>query len=158
VVLGFIVVNLMHGDGGVDDGRLNGFFLDNGLDGFVDMVVNMLANHGGRLNCRTLNITYVTGVLELSPLRLKSLIDVVGVTVMVFSMLNAHHLMAMLFGKDLFVGDGLNGGMVMMLMYLTVNRCLSLLFLMTMDLLILDGRVDFLVDSCIVLSVLGQEI
>ena len=33
MVFSFIVVNFMDGDGGMYDGRLNGFLLDDGLNG-----------------------------------------------------------------------------------------------------------------------------
>ena len=39
MVLGGVVVRLVDGDGGVDDVGLDGFFLDDGLDGFVDVLV-----------------------------------------------------------------------------------------------------------------------
>lgn len=37
MVLGFIVVNFMDGNGGVDDRGLDGLLLYNGLDRFVDI-------------------------------------------------------------------------------------------------------------------------
>lgn len=37
MVLGFVVVDFVYGDGDVDDGGLDRFLLDNGLDGFVDV-------------------------------------------------------------------------------------------------------------------------
>jgi len=43
-----VMVNLMDGDGGVDDVGLDGLLLNNGLDGLVDVVVDVLsANSGG---------------------------------------------------------------------------------------------------------------
>jgi len=43
VVLGFILVDFVHWDGGVDDGWLDGLLLDNGLDVLVHVMVYMLA-------------------------------------------------------------------------------------------------------------------
>jgi len=43
VVLGLILVHLVNGDGGVDDGGLDNLFLDDGLDSLVNVMVDVLA-------------------------------------------------------------------------------------------------------------------
>jgi len=47
VVLGFIDVGLVDGDGGVYYGGLDSLFLNDGLNGLVNVVVNMLAGNDG---------------------------------------------------------------------------------------------------------------
>ena len=39
MVLGLVMVNLVDGDGGVYDGRLNGLLLNDGLDGLREELV-----------------------------------------------------------------------------------------------------------------------
>jgi len=41
------MVNLMNGDGGVDNIGLDNLLVDNGLDGLVDVMMNVLASDGG---------------------------------------------------------------------------------------------------------------
>ena len=45
VVLGLVVVSLVNRDGGMYYRRLNSLLLDNGLDGLMHMVVNVLPSH-----------------------------------------------------------------------------------------------------------------
>jgi len=45
VVLGFVVVDFMDGDGGVDDGGLDGLLLDDWLDVLVYVVVDVFASN-----------------------------------------------------------------------------------------------------------------
>jgi len=47
VVLGFVLVDFVDGDGGVDDGWLNCLLLDDWLDVLVDVVVNVFACNSG---------------------------------------------------------------------------------------------------------------
>jgi len=47
VVLSFVDVGFVDGNGGVDNGGLDGLLLDNGLDGLVYVVVDMLAGNDG---------------------------------------------------------------------------------------------------------------
>jgi len=71
VVLGFILMNLMNRDGGVDNGVLKGLLLDDGLDVLVDVVVDMLACDSVTSNGAVLGLTDFTLVLELSLLGCK---------------------------------------------------------------------------------------
>jgi hypothetical protein len=68
VVLSFILVNLVDGDGGVDDGWLDSLPLDDWLDVLVYVMVDVLTGNGGVGGLRVLRLADGAGVLELGGL------------------------------------------------------------------------------------------
>jgi len=60
------------------------------------------------------------------------------------SVFDSCNTMLVLFWKNLFVGDGLDGGVVVVLMYLTVDYGLSLIMLCALNLLVGDCGIDSL--------------
>lgn len=157
VVLGLVVVDFVHGDGGVHDGGLDRLLLDDGLDGLVNMVVNVLAGNGGRRNLGVRNLSHLTGVLELRRLGRDALLHVLRVAVLVLAVLDGSHGVRVLLGEDLLVLDGLDGGVEVVLVDLAVDNLLGLLLLLSVDALLLDGGVDALVDGGVMLAILGEE-
>jgi len=158
VVLSLVLVNLVHGDGGVDNGWLDRFLLDNWLDILVDMVVDMLTCDVGVGRCGVLSATNFAGILELGLLGRETFLYVLVVAVLDVAVLNASHLVAVLFWEYLTVLDGLNGGVVVILVDLTVDRCGDILMSCGSNRLVLNRGVDGLVDGGIMLSISVEEV
>lgn len=108
VVFSFVLVNLVDGNGGVNNGWLNSLLLDDGLDVLVDMVVDVLSCNGWGSCGGVLGLADGTGVFELSCLGGKTLLDVRVVAVLDVAVLNVCHLVVVLLGKNFTVLDGLN--------------------------------------------------
>lgn len=66
VVLSLVLVNLVDGDGGMNDRGLNSLLLDDGLDVLVDVVVDVLTSNGVPGGGSVLGLADGAGVLELS--------------------------------------------------------------------------------------------
>jgi len=158
VVLGLILVNLVDRDSGVNNGWLNSLLLDDWLNVLVDVVVDVLASNRWCSCAGVLGLTDFAAVLELSGLSSETVLDVRVVAVLDVAVLNTCHLVAVLLGKDLTVLDGLDGCVVVILVDLTVYCGGHILVSGGSDMLVLDGGVDRLVDSGVVLSILGKEV
>lgn len=78
----------------------------------MDVVVNVLTTNGGASALCVLNITDLTGVLELSTLSLKSLSYVLIVSVLNLAVLNSSHVVGVLLWQNLAVLDWLNRGVL----------------------------------------------
>lgn len=158
VVLGGVVVDLVDGDGGVGDVRLNGLLLDHGLDSLVDVVVLVLAcNDGGDL-ASSLAFSPLGGVDVAGALLGETSLDLVVVAVLVAAVLNGDDVGVVLGRKNLLVDDRLLGGVVVVLVNLLVDGGDVLLVLLPLDSLVLDGRGDLLVNSGVVVARLGHEV
>lgn len=157
VVLGSVVVDLVDRDGGVDNVRLDGLLVDNGLDGLVDVVVDVLtADSGGnRLGVNSLDLSAL--VSKLSSLGGEALLDLGVVTVLERAVLDGGKVVVVLLRKNLTVLDGLDGGVVVVLVNLLVDGSLDLLVLLELMALVGDSGSDLLVDSGVVVSRLGPE-
>ena len=64
------------------------------------------------------------------------------IAVLDVTVLYADHVVAVLLGENLLVFDRLDGGVVMVLMHLTVNGSLNILVVSTGDVLVSDSWVD----------------
>jgi len=157
VVLCLVLVHLMNGHSSVDDRGLNGLLLNYRLDVFMDVVVDVLASNGWIGRRGVLGISDSTSILELGLLSCETLLDVLIVAVLQVTSLNAGHLVVMLLWENLAVLDRLNGGVVVILVNLSVNSCGDILMLGACDVLLSDSRVDGLVDCGIMLSILVEE-
>lgn len=145
MMLGLILVNLMDWNGGVNDGGLDGLLLDDGLDVLVDVVVNVLADNVLAGGLGVLYISDITGALELSLLCCETLTDVAVVTVLEVSLLDSTHVMCVLFWENLLVLDGLDSGVVMVLVNLAVYSTGLVGMLCASDMLVGNSWVDGLV-------------
>jgi hypothetical protein len=157
VVLGSVVVNLVDGDGGVDNVGLDGLLVDNGLDGLVDVVVDVLTTDGGgnRLGVDSLDLSAL--VSKLGSLGSKALLDLGVVAVLERAVLDGGKVVVVLLRENLAVLDGLDRGVVVVLVNLLVDGSLDLLVLLELMALVGDSGSDLLVDSGVVVSRLGPE-
>jgi len=158
VVLGGVVVDLVDGDGGVDDVRLDGLLVHNGLDGLVDVVVDVLASNGRGDGLGVTLGTLDTLIAELGSLSLEALGDLAVVAVLKLAVLDSSDVVVVLLGENLTVLDGLDRGVVMVLVNLLVNGGGDVLVTLPVDGLVGDCRGDLLVDSSVVVTRLGHEV
>jgi len=158
VVLGLVLVNFMHRLGGVYNGRLDGILLDDWLDVLVNVVVDMFAGNGWCSTGAVLSLTNCATVLELSLLSSETLFDVRIVTVLDVTVLSLVLAMVVFFWENLAVLNRLNGGVVMILVNFSVYCLCDILMLGTGNVLVLNCRVDSLVNRGIVLSILVEEV
>lgn len=147
MVLGLVLVDFVDGDGGVDDGWLDSLLLHNWLDGLVDVVVDVLASNVGVGSCGVLCGTDFTAVLELCCFGCKTILHMFVVAVLDVAVLNTGNVVIVLLWENLSVLDGLNGGMMVVLVDLTIHGSGNILLSSGSDLLVLHRRVDSL-DSC----------
>ena len=97
-------------------------------------------------------------VLELGLLLNKVALGSVVVAVVELAVLDGAELSSVLFREDLTILDGLNGTVVVVLVYLLIDRGLNLLMRVGLDNLMLYSRSNSLVDGCVVVSRLGHEV
>lgn len=98
------------------------------------------------------------GVLELGSFGGEALLNMVVVAVLDVAVLDADDVVRVLFGEDLAVLNGLNGGVVVVLVHFTVDGRLRLFMAGGGDCLVLDGGVHGLVNGGTVLSILGKKL
>ena len=142
VVLGLILMDFVDWDGGVDDGGLDRLFLDDGLDILVHVVVNVLAGDGGALRSGVVRCTFGAGALELGSFSGNALLYVSIVPVLDLAMLYTDQIVAVLFWENFPVLDGLNRGVIVVLVDLPVNGRLRLLMVRPLYGLVGDSWVD----------------
>ena len=142
VVLCLVLVDFVDGDGGVHDGGLNSLLLDDGLDVLVNVVVDMFACNDGVGGGSVLSLADVASVLELGVLRGESLLDVVVIAMLDVAVLDADHVVRVLLREDFLVLDGLDGGVVVVLVDLAVNSGGDIFVVGATDVLVGHGGVD----------------
>lgn len=142
VVLGLVLVHLVDGDGGVDDGGLDGLLLHDGLDDLVHVVVDVLARDGWARDGRVLYLGDMLGVLELGRLSCQALLHLIWVAVLEAAVLDGGHSIDMLLWEQLAILNGLDRGVVVVLVHLAVDGCLQLISLGADHLLMLHSRLD----------------
>lgn len=158
VVLSSVVVNLVDRDGGVDNVRLDGLLVDDGLDGLVDVVVDVLTADGGCNRLRVHSLELGALISELGSLSSETLLDLGVVAVLERAVLDGGKVVVVLLGENLTVLDGLDGSVVVVLVNLLVNGSLDLLVLLELVALVGDSGSDLLMDSGVVVSRLGPEV
>jgi len=158
VVGGLVVVNLVDGNGGVDDVGLNSLLLNNRLDGLVDVVVNVLASNGGSSALAVCGGIYATLVLEASLFIDEVPLRGVVIAVVELAVLDSTELSSVLLRQDLTVLNRLNSAVVVVLVDLFVDGSLNLFVHMGLDNLVLNGRGNSLMDGGVVVSRLGHEV
>jgi len=158
VDLGGVVVDLVDGDGGVHDLGLDDLLLDDGLDGLVDVVVDMLALDNWSAGLGALSLLHDTLVPELGLLGLQGTLDLVVVAVVELAVDDAADVVLVLLGEDLAVLDGLDLAVVVVLVDLLIDGGDDLLMLLGLDSLVRDRGSDLLVNSGVVVAGLGHEV
>jgi hypothetical protein len=144
VVLGLILMNFVDRDGSVNNRWLDGLLLYNRLDALVDMVVHMLACDRESGRRAVLRLADCLGILELGLLSGKAFFNMGLVAVLDVAMFDAGHLVSVFFWERLAVLDGLDGGMMVVLMDFSIDGCGSLLMSSGSYSLVLHSGVDFL--------------
>jgi len=144
MVLGLILVNLMDGNSGVYNGGLDSLLLDHWLDLLVYMVVDVLACNSWVGRGCLLSVSHSAGVLELSLFGGQTLLGVFVRAVLDIAVLYTSNLVGVLLREDFTVLDWLNGGVVMVLVYLAVDSSGFILMLCAGDVLVLNSGVDCL--------------
>lgn len=158
VVLSSVVVDLVDRNSGVDDVRLNCLLVDDGLDRLVDVVVNVLtSDRGGNRLSVTLG-ALSTLVTELGGLGLETVGNISVVAVLNLAVLDSAKVVVVCLGKDLTVLDGLDRGVVVVLVDFLVNGSLHVLMAFSVDGLVGDGRGNLLVNSGVVVAGLGPAV
>lgn len=158
VVGSSVVVDLVDGDGSVDDVGLDGLLVDDGLDGLVDVVVDVLAADGSVGALAVGGSLNYTLVLEGGLLGSKVPLGGIGIPVVELAVLDGTKLGSVLLGKNLAVVDGLNSAVVVVLVNLLVNSGVDLLVNMRLDNLLLHCGRNSLVDSGVMVTRLGHEV
>lgn len=158
VVGSLVVVNLMDRNCGVDNIGLNNLLLNNGLNGLMDMVVNVLTANGSSSALAVCSAIYATLILETGLLINEIPLCRIMVAVVKLAVLNGTQLGSVLFGKNLAILDGLDSAVVVVLVDLLINSSLNLLVNMGLHNLMLNSGGNCLVDSSIVMSGLRHEI
>ena len=112
----------------------------------------MLASNDRRNRVGLLGTSFRAAVLELQTLLFKASLDGVGVTVLDLTLLNGGHSVGMLFRENLAILDRLDRGMVMVLVHLAINGCLSLLMTLLDHLFVDHGGSDLLMDCGVMVT------
>lgn len=169
MVLSLVVMDFVNRDGGMYDGWLNGFLLDDRLDGLrlgsmmfqcwvgyfanlMNVVVDMFSSNHWCYRVTLLNTAVYPCTLELCTLLLETCFDGLLVTMTELPVLDGDYVVLMLFREDFAVFDWLDRGMVVVLVHLTVNGGLSFFMADLCDLLIHNCRCHFLVDSGVMVT------
>lgn len=158
VVSSLVVVNLVDRNGGVDNVGLDNLLLDHGLNGLVNVVVDVLTANGGSSALAVCGGIYAALILESSLLFNEVPLSAVVVTVIKLAVLNSAELGSVLLGENLAVMNRLNSAVVVVLVNLLVDGGLDLLVCVGLDDLVLNSRGNSLMDCGVVVSRLGHEV
>lgn len=118
----------------------------NWLDGLVDVMMNVFALDSGSSRGVVSGFVGVGRVFELGCLSLKSQTSLVIITVMELPVDGVFHHMVMLLGEDLLMLDGLDGGVIVILVDFAVDSFLDLLMVSGLHVLAGDGWSNVLGD------------
>jgi hypothetical protein len=102
-------------------------------------VVDVLARDGGASGAGLLAFDTGGGVLELGTLLCQAALVLLGVIVLVRLVLDWDNVVVVSLGKNLLIGNGLDGGVVVVLVDLLVHGSSHVLMLLLGDGLVLDG-------------------
>jgi len=158
VVCGLVVVNFMDRDGGVHYAGLNSLFLNNGLDGLVDVVVDVLAANGGGNTLAVGGLVNAPLVSEAGLVINKRPLGGLGITVVELAVLNGTKLGSVLLGENLTVHDRLDSAVVVILVDLLVDGCVDLLVYMGLDDFVLNSGGYSLVNGRVMVTGTAHEV
>lgn len=122
----------------------------------LTMMMNVLAGDGWGSGDAVCCFLGGAAGLELGELGLDLRFGLLWVLVDDLSVLSGDHVVGVLLGQFLFVGDGLHCGVGVVLMDLTIDRLGGFLVAVRFDLLLDDGRLDCLVHIGMVALVGGE--
>jgi hypothetical protein len=142
VVLGHGVVFLMDGNDRVNDFWSDSFLVNDWLDGLVNVMVYVLALDSRSCCCGMSGLVGMGGVLELGSLTFKYLTSLVVVAVVKFLVDGIFHDVVVLFREDLLMLDGLDCGVIVVLVDFLVDSFLHLLMAVGPDVLAGNGGDD----------------
>lgn len=140
-------MDLMHRCGAVHDMGLDRLLVDDRLDMFVDVVVDMLSLGSWCLSLSAgggANFAGMLGQTKTGMLLGDSTVDPVMIPVTELLVLGILVYVGVLLGEDLSVLDGLDCGVVMVLVNFLVHGPIDLLVLSGLDMLVLNGWLDVL--------------
>ena len=120
----------------------------------MDVVVDVLASNDGS-NGVTLFLLHTTRTLELLSLLFETCLDSLRVAMLMVTLLDANHVVRVLLGQNLTIFDGLDRGMVVILVDLTVDGSGCLLMALLHNVLVYDGGSNLLVNSGVVVTSFG---
>jgi len=123
----------------------------------VDVVVHVLADNDRSDGVGVLCLVDESLVLELGSLRCEAGLDILGAAVLKVLVLDTDEVVGVDLWCDLTVGDGLDGGVEVVLVNLLIDGGRDLLVLGGRDGLVDDSRGDGLVDGRVVLARLGPD-
>lgn len=152
VVLGIVVVDLVDGDGSVDNGGLNSLLLNDWLNGFVDMVMSMLSADGGKGRMGLCRLPFNGAVVEMGTLLLQAVCNGSVLAVVMLMMLSGCMTMFVVFRQDLPILHRLDRGVVVILVDLMINSLLDLLVVLLGHSLMGDGWSHGFVDCGVMMS------
>ena len=95
---------------------------------------------------------HTTVALELGRFLFEAGLDCIGIAVLMVTFLDRNDVVMMLLGKDFTVMDRLNGGVVMVLMDLTIDGSSGLLVTLLDDVLVYDGGGNLLVNRGVMVT------
>lgn len=158
VVGGLVMVDLMDRDGGVHYAGLDSLLLNNGLDGLVDVVVNVLSANG-RGNTLAVSGLVNTPLVSKAGLVInKRPLGSVGIAVVKLAVLNGTKLGSVLLGENLTVQHRLDGAVVVILVDLLVDGCVDLLVYVGLNDFVLNSGGYSLVDSGVMVTGAAHEV
>jgi hypothetical protein len=142
----------------MDYGWLNGFLLNDWLDCFMNMVVDMGAVNYWLHLMSMLRPTSLSHIFELSRFGGQTLLHGIVITVMMLFVLDWDDFVVMLLWENLAMVYRLDRGVMVMLVNLLVNDgCVRVMFCRG-DVGMRDGRLVMLMDCSIVFARLGREV
>jgi hypothetical protein len=122
------------------------------------MVVDVFTCDDWCFGCCVLDVADFTGPLELGAFGLKSLSYVLVVAVAGLPLLDADYVVGMSLRDKLLMLNGLDGSMIVVLVYFPVDRTLDIFLFCFDNSPIFDSWVDSLVDCSLVLPDPGEEV
>jgi hypothetical protein len=137
---------LMDGNNSVNDFWGNGLLVDDWLDSLMDMMMNMLALDSRCSSCGVSGLVGVGGVLKLGSLTLESEASLIMVVVVELLVDGILHDVVMLLREDFLMLNRLDGGVVVVLVNLTVDSLGELLMTGGLDVLAGNRWADALGD------------
>ena len=123
----------------------------------MNMVMHMLAGNYWCNGVCFLGTCFSACVLELQTLLFKTSFDGTGVTMVEFTLLDSGHSMGVLFRENLAILDWLDRSVVMFLVHLAINSCLSFFVTLLDDLLIHHGGSNLFVNGGVMMTSLLPE-
>lgn len=159
MVLRFLVVNLVHGCSAVHHVGLNRLLINDGLHMLVDVVVDVFTLSSWCLGLSASGRANFASVLcqtKPSLLLRQNTIDPVMISVTELLVLGILVYMSMLLGENLSVLDRLDSGVVMILVDFLVHWSVNLLVLSGLNMLMLNGGFDMLLDLSLVVTIPGE--